>query len=102
MKSAAVLVSGIKAATLIEHSSSDYELRYEPGYEGLPVSLALPKRDEPYRFTSFPAFFDGLLPEGFQLEALLKQKKINRHDYFSQLLAVGQDLVGAVTVAEIL
>ena len=32
------------------------------------------------------------------LEGLLKQRKIDKSDYFSQLVAVGSDLVGAVTV----
>lgn len=32
------------------------------------------------------------------LDALLRNAKIDRDDPFSQLLAVGQDLVGAVTV----
>ncbi|MBB5347525.1 HipA-like protein [Desulfoprunum benzoelyticum] len=37
-----------------------------------------------------------------QLEGLLKQRKIDRDDKFSQLVAVGTDTVGAVTVAEII
>jgi HipA-like protein len=32
------------------------------------------------------------------LEGLLKQNKIDRQDYFSQLVTVGDDLGGAVTV----
>ena len=60
----------------------------------------MPVRSEPYIFEEFPPFFDGLLPEGLQLEGLLKQKKIDRDDKFSQLLAVGADTVGAVSVEE--
>ena len=44
------------------------------------------------------ADFDGLLPEGVQLTALLQRGKIDKHDLFSQLVAVGADLVGAVTI----
>jgi len=40
------------------------------------------------------------LPEGFQLEALLRRKKLDRNDHFGQLLLVGGDTVGAVTVRE--
>jgi HipA-like protein len=32
------------------------------------------------------------------LEGLLQSRKINRRDFFSQLLAVGADTVGAVTI----
>jgi serine/threonine-protein kinase HipA len=35
------------------------------------------------------------------LEGLLRQKKIDRSDLFFQLVAVGGDLVGAVTVEEV-
>jgi serine/threonine-protein kinase HipA len=36
-----------------------------------------------------------------QLEGLLKIRKIDRDDCFSQLMAVGEDMIGAVTVREI-
>jgi serine/threonine-protein kinase HipA len=35
------------------------------------------------------------------LEALLRQCKLDRNDYFGQLLRVGKDVVGAVTIEEI-
>jgi serine/threonine-protein kinase HipA len=38
------------------------------------------------------------LPEGVMLEGLLRIVKIDKKDYFSQLIATGNDLVGAVTV----
>lgn len=58
----------------------------------------MPVRTEPYTYRKFPPFFEGLLPEGYQLEALLKKAKLDRHDYFGQLIQVGADLVGSVTV----
>jgi len=101
MRSARVLVHGIDAATLVEvEPEGDYRLLYDDDYAGPPVSLALPVRREHYEFTRFPAFFDGLLPEGPQLEGLLRTAKIDRDDHFAQLLAVGGDLVGAVTVED--
>jgi serine/threonine-protein kinase HipA len=36
------------------------------------------------------------------LDGMLRQLKIDRNDLFSQLVAVGKDMVGAVTVEEIL
>ena len=75
-----------------------YEFQYLKNYTGEPVSLTMPVQNESYTFEQFPPFFDGLLPEGIMLEGLLRQLKIDRHDYMSQLIATGGDLVGAVTV----
>ena len=71
-------------------------------YSGEPVSLTMPVSNTPYKFDCFPQFFDGLLPEGGQLEGLLKIYKIDKSDYFTQLIVTGQDLVGAVTVEEMI
>lgn len=86
------------AGILRELDTGGFEFEYLPGYTGLAVSLTLPLRSEVYRFKEFPAFFEGLLPEGPQLEALLRTAKLDRKDYFGQLLQVGGDLVGSVTV----
>lgn len=83
---------------LEEISPTHYRYAYLPDYQGDPISLTLPIRLTPYDFDSFPAFFDGLLPEGIQLDALLRQRKIDQLDYMAQLIAVGQDLVGAVSI----
>jgi serine/threonine-protein kinase HipA len=98
MRKAKVYMKDQPAGELIKHDDQRYEFRYFSDYEGPSVSLTMPVREEPYTFNRFPPFFDGLLPEGYQLEALLKRQKIDRNDYFRQLLAVGEDLVGAVTV----
>jgi serine/threonine-protein kinase HipA len=61
----------------------------------------MPVDKKEFTFEEFPPFFDGLLPEGVQLEALIRQMKIDKNDFFSQLIHVGKDLVGSVTVEEI-
>jgi len=58
----------------------------------------MPRERKEFTYHTFPPFFDGVLPEGLRLEALLRQAKIDRDDLFSQLIAVGRDLVGNVTV----
>ncbi|MBU1456807.1 MAG: HipA N-terminal domain-containing protein [Proteobacteria bacterium] len=50
--------------------------QYAPGYNGPPVSLTMPVREESYSFDEFSTFFDGLLPDGIQLEVLLRQKQL--------------------------
>ncbi len=102
MRKAKVYVHGIIAGELIEHSiDGPWVFTYQSGYDGPPVSLTMPTSVQEHHFKSFPPFFEGVLPEGMQLEALLRIKKIDRNDGFSQLIAVGTDVVGAVTVKEI-
>ncbi len=99
MRTANVFFQNIYAGRLVEDQDEHhFRFTYEPGYDGVPISLTMPVRAEPYVYDAFTPFFDGLLPEGAQLEALLRQKKIDRGDSFEQLLAIGADMVGAVTV----
>ena len=97
---AEVLVAGIPAGLLEELTDGSYVFRYHPDYHGQSVSLTMPTDQRTWKFNRFPPFFEGLLPEGEMLEGLLRQHKIDRNDLFSQLLAVGHDLVGAVTFEE--
>ena len=102
MKKAEVFVHGKKAGILEEiERGKDYRFSYYKDYSGEPVSLTMPVDGRIYGYTGFPPFFDGLLPEGVQLESLLRMRKIDKNDHFSQLLAVGNDMVGSVTVKEL-
>jgi serine/threonine-protein kinase HipA len=102
MRKAKIYVKGVEAGALTELlQGKDYLFEYLDEYEGLEVSRKMPKNVKVYKFNKFPPFFEGLLPEGIQLDGLLAIKKIDRNDYFSQLIAVGDDMVGVVTVKEI-
>jgi serine/threonine-protein kinase HipA len=102
MRKAKVFAHGIPAGTLEELSSKGpWNFLYDSEYEGEAVSLNMPTDVSAFEFSEFPPFFEGLLPEGMQLEALLRIRKFDRNDLFSQLIAVGEDMVGAVTVKEI-
>lgn len=92
------MVHGNRAGVLTEISSSEYHFEYDENYEGEAVSLTMSLNHKKYGYKSFPPFFEGLLPEGVMLEGLLRIAKIDKKDYFSQLIATGNDLVGAVTV----
>jgi serine/threonine-protein kinase HipA len=100
-RQAAILQQGRLAGHLRSTGSATWKFAYESGYAGPPVSLTLPVRTEPYEFPTFPAFLEGLLPEGPQLEALLRKHKIDRHDVFRQIVTVGEDMVGSLTVREL-
>ena len=98
MRRAIVMVHGNRAGVLTEVSPAEYYFEYDENYKGEAVSLTMPTTQQEYNYTSFPPFFEGLLPEGVMLEGLLRIVKIDKKDYFSQLIATGNDLVGAVTV----
>jgi serine/threonine-protein kinase HipA len=95
---AALVKNHGKPAGVLEETERGYRFAYSSDYIGDPVSLTMPVIRTAYDFDSFPPFFDGLLPEGFQLESLLQQTKLDADDYLGQLLAVGLDCVGSVTV----
>ncbi len=102
MRIARVYICGNEAGQLTEVVFlKEYSFEYNDGYVGIPVSLTMPVSIKTFLFDQFPPFFDGLLPEGHQLEGLLKQGKVDRNDFFSQLMLVGNDTVGAITVKEV-
>lgn len=101
MRKARVLMSGIEVAILEELDHGRYKITYRDDYQGPPISLTMPIKNQEYTFAQFPPFFEGLLPEGVMLEALLRKYKLDKNDYFSQLVKVGHDVVGAVSIEEI-
>lgn len=82
-----------------------YWFQYELGYlEDLAkpsVSVTLPKRDQPYHSKTMLPFFDGLIPEGWLLEVVVSNWKINPRDRMSLLLTVCRDCIGAVSILAI-
>ena len=102
MRKARIFVKGVEAGTLTEfYQGKEYVFEYLNDYNGLEVSRTMPTSVKIYKFDKFPPFFEGLLPEGTQLEGLLKIRKIDKRDLLSQIIAVGEDLVGVVTVKEL-
>jgi serine/threonine-protein kinase HipA len=99
VKRAKVFVDGIYAGDLEEIvKNKDYRFVYREGYAGGSVSLTMPTHQRVYTFDRFPPFFEGLLPEGPMLGALLKKRKLDADNYFDQLVQVGKEMVGNVTV----
>ncbi|HED07382.1 MAG TPA: toxin HipA [Ignavibacteria bacterium] len=101
MRKVKVFNFGEYAGDLIEFKKNKlYKFIYNDEYKGSPVSLTMPKDKGEYEFSQFPPFFEGLLPEGIQLDALVRQTKTDQNDYLSLLIITGKDLVGSVTVEE--
>ena len=102
-RKAKVFVKETEAGTLTELSQGkEYVFEYLEDYNGLEVSRTMMPHKRKYTYNKFPPFFEGLLPEGVQLDGLLKIKKIDKDDFFSQLIAVGDELVGVITLEEVL
>jgi serine/threonine-protein kinase HipA len=89
MRKADVYMHNIHAGVLEEITPRKaFRFTYDQAYDGPLVFLTAPVRPEPYEYETFPPFFEGLLPEGYNLEALLRALKIDRQDLFSRLPAV--------------
>ena len=101
MKRAEIHQQATLAGVLEELDGGGWRFTYADGYSGEPVSLTMPVEQIVREFDRFPPAFEGLLPEGIQLEAMLRRCKLDRSDLFGQLIVVGQDLVGALTVKEV-
>jgi serine/threonine-protein kinase HipA len=102
MRKADVYNFGILAGQLEELKPGKiYKFVYLINYSGPAVSLSMPLSKKEYTFENFPPFFEGLLPEGIQLEGLVRKAKVDKNDYMGQLLITGADLVGSVTVMEV-
>ena len=101
MRKADVFLHDKKAGILTELEKKRlYAFEYLSEYNGPPISVSMPIDQKRYEYDTFPPFFEGLLPEGANLEILLRTEKIDQDDFFKILVAVGSDTVGAVTIRE--
>lgn len=82
----------------LSRGSGGYVFDYLPDYDGPPVFLGWKLEQRQRVWKDFPAALDGLLPEGVMLEQLLAKHKLDRGDKWNQLIAVGRDMTGFVTV----
>ena len=87
----------------IDETDEGYMFRYDEEYiaGGFPaVSLTMPVRRESYESGILFPFFDGLIPEGWLLEVVSRNWKIDRNDRFGLLLVSCRDGIGNVSIKE--
>lgn len=77
-----------------------YDDTYLEGENPTAVSLTLPIQKEEYTSKTLFAFFDGLIPEGWLLDIVSRNWKIDRKDRFGLLLVACKDPIGNVQIKE--
>ena len=89
-------------AGLIRETDQGYEFLYEEDYlakeNALPVSLTLPLREEVYVSNTLFPFFDGLIPEGWLLDVVERNWKLDGRDRFGLMLVACRDCIGDVRI----
>ncbi len=89
-------------AGLIQETDDGYEFAYDSEYlereDALAVSLTLPLREEAYTSATLFPFFDGLIPEGWLLNLVEHNWKIDGKDRFALMLVTCKDCIGDVRV----
>lgn len=88
-------------AGVLQETDEGYSFAYDESYlqSNVPaVSLTLPLQKEPYISKTLFAFFDGLIPEGWLLNVVAHNWKINQSDRFGILLVACKDCIGCVSI----
>ena len=92
-------------AGVLSETDQGYSFQYDQEYlsfaDSSPVSLTLPKRKEEYTSIFLFSFFDGLIPEGWLLNIVTQNWKIDKKDRFGILLVACHDPIGNVNIREV-
>lgn len=90
-----------KTAGWLTEDENGYHFVYTKEFLDLkasPVSKTLPLQAEPFHSNVLFPFFDGLIPEGWLLDVVEKNWKLNPRDRMGLLLACCKDCIGAVSI----
>ncbi|MBK5247747.1 MAG: HipA N-terminal domain-containing protein [Peptostreptococcaceae bacterium] len=102
-RKAYVYVRNIFAGVLSE-TDEGYSFSYTSEYlsrdNSGTVSLTLPLTEQTYTSKTLFSFFDGIIPEGWLLDAVSRNWKIDSKDRFGILLVACKDSIGNVSIKE--
>ena len=91
-----------KYSGMIIENDNGYAFYYDENYlddaEAKAISLTMPLRKELYESSTMIPFFDGLIPEGWLLEIVETNWKINPKDRMGLLLNFCKNCIGAVSI----
>ncbi|HRT82228.1 MAG TPA: HipA N-terminal domain-containing protein [Oscillospiraceae bacterium] len=86
----------------LKETDEGYTFLYDTSYltkdQATPVSLTLPIREQTYVSKNLFPFFDGLIPEGWLLNIVSRNWKVDPADRFGLLLVACKDCVGNVSI----
>ena len=89
-------------AGLLSETDEGYVFEYDNAYLSSPgassVSLTLPLSETPFISKTLFPFFDGLIPEGWLLDVVSRNWKLDPQDRFGVLLVACRDGIGNVSV----
>lgn len=102
-RTADIYIRNIFAGQLRE-TEDGYEFSYDEEYlqreNATSVSLTLPLSEKKYHSKTLFSFFDGLIPEGWLLDVVTHNWKVDHRDRFALLLLACKDCIGNVSVQE--
>ena len=89
-------------AGILSETDEGYSFAYDEEYikkeEASAVSLTLPLSQKEYVSKTLFSFFDGLIPEGWLLDVVSRNWKIDTKDRFGLLLVACKDGIGNVSI----
>lgn len=101
MKKAKIFINDVWAGVLTEDHDG-YHFAYTADYLKIdgakPLSPTMPLQKEAYEKEVMFPVFDGLIPEGWMLDIVDKNWKINPRDRMSLLLMCCKDCIGNISV----
>ena len=93
-----------RQAGYLQETTEGYEFIYDSAYlqsdKPEPISVTMPLTDKPTRSAILFPFFDGLIPEGWLLNIITENWKINPRDRMSLLLIACRDCIGNISIVE--
>ena len=91
-----------KFAGILKETDFGYSFAYNEQYLSDPsatcVSLTLPLQKEEFSSKMLFSFFDGLIPEGWLLNVVTHNWKLDPSDRFGILLVACRDCIGNVSI----
>ncbi len=89
-------------AGVLKETDSGYTFKYYKEYldsqNPTPISLTMPLQAEEFTSKTLFAFFDGLIPEGWLLNIVTHNWKLDPKDRFGLLLIACKDCIGCVSI----